>query len=144
MHLIGPWYRGAFLWLEKALTSIVAFISAVMNGFYRYAQPTLFVLATAVALLAFVLGEGDSRQLPAASHQPPVHRPPASSAGLPAGYRSDAATDRFSGDPAPLGDRLRMSSGWVQDAGGREAGSWLLEAGSRSLSPNRQAPEGDA
>jgi len=52
MHLIGPWYRGAFIWLEKALTETIAFLSAAMNGVYRYAQPTLFVLATAVALLA--------------------------------------------------------------------------------------------
>ncbi|NCA68839.1 MAG: NADH dehydrogenase subunit [Sphingobacteriia bacterium] len=54
MHLIGPWYRGAFLWLERALTATVSFVSEGMNGIYRYVQPTLFVLVTAVVLLAIL------------------------------------------------------------------------------------------
>ncbi len=53
MHLIGPWYRGAFQWLEGAFTSAVEFLSLAMNGLYRFAQPTLLVLATAVAALAW-------------------------------------------------------------------------------------------
>jgi hypothetical protein len=141
MHLIGPWYRGAFLWLEKALTATVAFVSDVMNGFYRYAQPTLVVLVTAVALLALVLGESASRQPPAAGV-----RPPALGAGSPAPYGREAETDRFNSDPATFGDTPPMSSVRVQEAEDwwLVAGGWRLEAGSRSLSPNRQAPEGDA
>jgi formate hydrogenlyase subunit 3/multisubunit Na+/H+ antiporter MnhD subunit len=148
MHLIGPWYRGAFLWLEKALTATVAFVSAVMNGFYRYAQPTLFVLATAVALLALVLGESASRQPPAAGVRPPAAglQPPALGAGSPASYGREAETDPFNSVPAPLGDTPPMSSVRVQEAEGwwLVAGGWRLVAGSRSLSPNRQAPEGHA
>jgi NADH-quinone oxidoreductase subunit M len=53
MHLIGPWYRGAFLWLEGALASSVEVVSLAMNGLYRFVQPTLLVLATAVAALAW-------------------------------------------------------------------------------------------
>jgi formate hydrogenlyase subunit 3/multisubunit Na+/H+ antiporter MnhD subunit len=53
MHLIGPWYRGTFQWLEGAVASTVELLSLAMNGFYRFAQPTLLVLATAVAALAW-------------------------------------------------------------------------------------------
>ncbi len=53
MHLIGPWYRGAFAWLESAVASGVELASYATSGLYRYAQPTLFVLATAVAILAW-------------------------------------------------------------------------------------------
>jgi NADH-quinone oxidoreductase subunit M len=53
MHLIGPLYRGAFLWLEGALSAAMDFMGNAMAGFYRFAQPTLLVLATAVAALAW-------------------------------------------------------------------------------------------
>jgi hypothetical protein len=53
MHLIGPWYRGAFQWLEGAVASTMELLSLAMNGLYRFAQPTLLVLATAVAALAW-------------------------------------------------------------------------------------------
>lgn len=53
MHLIGPWYRGAFQWLESSVASALEFLSLGMNGLYRIAQPTFLMLATAVAALAW-------------------------------------------------------------------------------------------
>lgn len=53
MHLIGPWYRGTFLWVETAVIATLDFGSYLVSGFFRYAQPMLFVLATAVAVLAW-------------------------------------------------------------------------------------------
>jgi formate hydrogenlyase subunit 3/multisubunit Na+/H+ antiporter MnhD subunit len=55
MHLIGSWYRGSFLWLERALTAGVDFAAGGMAGLYRTVQPTVFVLGTAVLALAWVL-----------------------------------------------------------------------------------------
>jgi formate hydrogenlyase subunit 3/multisubunit Na+/H+ antiporter MnhD subunit len=55
MHLIGPWYRATFLWLEGALASGVETFSFAMNGLYRVVQPNLLILATAVAVLAWAL-----------------------------------------------------------------------------------------
>jgi len=53
MHLIGSWYRGTFLWLEGALASSLELMSHAMNGLYRFVQPTLLMLAAAVAALAW-------------------------------------------------------------------------------------------
>lgn len=53
MHLIGPWYRGAFLWLEGSVAAVVDFLSYAMNWVYRSIQPLLFLLATAVATLVW-------------------------------------------------------------------------------------------
>ncbi|MGD2082753.1 MAG: proton-conducting transporter membrane subunit, partial [Chromatiales bacterium] len=53
MHLIGPWYRGAFLWLEGAVGAVVDLLSYAMNWVYRSVQPLLFLIATAVAMLAW-------------------------------------------------------------------------------------------
>jgi len=53
MHLIGSWYRGSFQWLEGALASSVEFLGHAMNGLYRFVQPTLLILAAAVAALAW-------------------------------------------------------------------------------------------
>jgi NADH-quinone oxidoreductase subunit M len=53
MHLIGPWYRGGFLWLEGAVAGGVDFLSFSLNGLYRLAQPALLALAVAVAALAW-------------------------------------------------------------------------------------------
>jgi hypothetical protein len=55
MNLIGPWYRGSFTWLEGALTAGVDFISFGMNGIYRYVQPMLFLLVTAVLAVAWII-----------------------------------------------------------------------------------------
>jgi NADH-quinone oxidoreductase subunit M len=53
MHLIGPWYRGAFLWLEGAVGAVVDLLSYAMDWVYRSVQPLLFLIATAVAMLAW-------------------------------------------------------------------------------------------
>lgn len=55
MHLIGPWYRGSFAWLERALSAGVDFVSFGVNGLYRYVQPTLFLLATAVLAVGWLV-----------------------------------------------------------------------------------------
>ncbi|MEA3276194.1 MAG: NADH dehydrogenase subunit, partial [Pseudomonadota bacterium] len=55
MHLIGPWYRGSFQWVESTLTAGVDFVSQGMNGLYRYVQPTLFLLVTAVVAVAWLV-----------------------------------------------------------------------------------------
>lgn len=53
MHLIGPWYRGAFQWLERSVASTVDLLAVAMSGLYRFAQPTFLVLAAAVAALTW-------------------------------------------------------------------------------------------
>jgi NADH-quinone oxidoreductase subunit M len=55
MNLIGPWYRGSFAWLERAFASSVDFVSYSANGLYRYAQPMLFLAASAVAVAAWAI-----------------------------------------------------------------------------------------
>jgi formate hydrogenlyase subunit 3/multisubunit Na+/H+ antiporter MnhD subunit len=55
MHLIGPWYRGSFRWLEHSLAATLDLVSFGAEGLYRLAQPTLLMLAAAVAMLAWVL-----------------------------------------------------------------------------------------
>ena len=53
MHLIGPWYRGAILWLEGAVTSLVDLLSYAMHWLYRSVQPLVFLLAATVAMLVW-------------------------------------------------------------------------------------------
>ncbi|MCU7931734.1 MAG: NADH dehydrogenase subunit [Candidatus Thiodiazotropha sp. (ex Codakia rugifera)] len=55
MHLIGGWYRGSFLWLEKSVTSLVDFISLVMQGLYRRANAEFYLLSTALFVIAWVV-----------------------------------------------------------------------------------------
>jgi NADH-quinone oxidoreductase subunit M len=55
MHLIGPWYRQSFIWLERALVSFVEFLSLGMQGIYRRAPAELYLLMTTVVLLAWVV-----------------------------------------------------------------------------------------
>lgn len=55
MHLIGGWYRGAFTWIEGAVVSGIDMFSFAVNGLYRMAQPVLFVLVAAAAMLAWVI-----------------------------------------------------------------------------------------
>jgi formate hydrogenlyase subunit 3/multisubunit Na+/H+ antiporter MnhD subunit len=57
MHLIGPWYRGTFLWLERALASGVDLLSYAMNALYRVVSPTLLLVATGVVAMAWALGD---------------------------------------------------------------------------------------
>ncbi len=58
MQLIGPWYCDPFAWLERALVSGVRFVSSSVNRLYRYVQPTVFLLATAVAVVAWAINAG--------------------------------------------------------------------------------------
>jgi NADH-quinone oxidoreductase subunit M len=55
MHLIGGLYKGGFRWLEGTITSTVDMLSFSTVGVYRYVQPTLFVVAAAVVMLAWVV-----------------------------------------------------------------------------------------
>jgi NADH-quinone oxidoreductase subunit M len=55
MHLIGPWYRGSFQWIEGVVASGVDFASFTMNGLYRFVQPMLFLLTAAVLAVAWLV-----------------------------------------------------------------------------------------
>jgi NADH-quinone oxidoreductase subunit M len=55
MHLIGPWYRGSFQWLESGLVSAVGLVSRGIAGLYRVTQPASYLVAAAVLALAWVL-----------------------------------------------------------------------------------------
>jgi NADH-quinone oxidoreductase subunit M len=55
MHLIGPWYRGSFRWMEGIVASGVDFASFTMNGLYRFVQPMLFLLTAAVLAVAWLV-----------------------------------------------------------------------------------------
>ncbi|MCU7814906.1 MAG: NADH dehydrogenase subunit [Candidatus Thiodiazotropha sp. (ex Lucinoma kastoroae)] len=55
MHLIGGWYRGSFLWLEKSVISLVDFISLIMQGLYRRANAEFYLLSTALFVIAWVV-----------------------------------------------------------------------------------------
>ncbi len=55
MNLIGSWYRGSFAWLEGAVAASVDFLAYSAGGLYRFAQPTLFLLVTAVAVAAWAV-----------------------------------------------------------------------------------------
>ena len=55
MNLIGSWYRGSFAWLEGAVAASVDIVAYSVGGLYRFAQPTLFLLATAVAVAAWAV-----------------------------------------------------------------------------------------
>jgi NADH-quinone oxidoreductase subunit M len=55
MHLIGPWYRGSFQWLEDGLASTVRLLSRGMAGLYRVVQPAAYPLAAAVLAIAWVV-----------------------------------------------------------------------------------------
>jgi NADH-quinone oxidoreductase subunit M len=55
MHLIGPWYRGSFQWLETSLGSLVELLSRTMGGLYRVVQPSVYLLAGTVLALAWVI-----------------------------------------------------------------------------------------
>jgi NADH-quinone oxidoreductase subunit M len=55
MHLIGPWYRKSFRWLESALVSTVDTLSQAMQGLYRAAHPAFYLLAVVVLALSWVV-----------------------------------------------------------------------------------------
>ncbi|MEW8265083.1 MAG: proton-conducting transporter membrane subunit [Candidatus Thiodiazotropha sp.] len=55
MHLIGGWYRGSFLWLERSIRSLVEFLSLGMQGLYRRANAEFYLLTTALFVIAWVV-----------------------------------------------------------------------------------------
>ena len=55
MHLIGPWYRKSFRWLERGFVSTVDTVSMAMQGLYRQAHPSLYLLVVVVSALSWVV-----------------------------------------------------------------------------------------
>ena len=55
MHVIGPWYRGAFAWLESGLVSSVSALSLGANGLFRPALPGFYLLLAATLALLWVI-----------------------------------------------------------------------------------------
>ena len=55
MHLIGPWYRHSFTYLEAAVVSSVSFISMGMKGLYRTINPAFYLLIVTVLFMTWVL-----------------------------------------------------------------------------------------
>jgi NADH-quinone oxidoreductase subunit M len=55
MHLIGPWYRGSFQWLENGVASATDLLARGTVGLYRAVQPTAYLLAASVIALAWVV-----------------------------------------------------------------------------------------
>lgn len=55
MHLIGPWYRKSFRWLERSLVSLIDILSLMMQGLYRHVHPAFYVLAVVVLSLSWVV-----------------------------------------------------------------------------------------
>ncbi len=55
MHLIGPWYRNSFEWLERGVISAVDILSTAMQGLYRNAHPSYLLLVAVVFALSWVI-----------------------------------------------------------------------------------------
>ncbi len=55
MHLIGPWYRKSFRWLERGLISAVDTLSLGTQGLYGAAHPSFYLLAVVVLVLSWVV-----------------------------------------------------------------------------------------
>lgn len=55
MHLVGPWYRNSFAWLEHAWISLVDLLSLAAQGIYRRASAEYYLLGLGTALLAWVV-----------------------------------------------------------------------------------------
>jgi len=55
MRQIGPLYRSSFLWLESALQSTLESLGAAMQSLYRQHHPALYLLATTVIGLFWIL-----------------------------------------------------------------------------------------
>jgi NADH-quinone oxidoreductase subunit M len=56
MHLIGGWYRQVFTKLEKAIVSLVSFLSQLSENFYRSSQPAMLLAIVVVFALYYSLG----------------------------------------------------------------------------------------
>ena len=55
MHLVGPWYRKSFRWLERSLISLVDILSLMMQGLYRHTHPAFYLLAVVVLSLSWMV-----------------------------------------------------------------------------------------
>jgi len=55
MHIIGPWYRKSFRWLERSLVSLVDMLSLMMQGLYRQTHPAFYLLAVVVLSLSWMV-----------------------------------------------------------------------------------------
>jgi NADH-quinone oxidoreductase subunit M len=55
MHLIGPWYRKSFRWMERGLVSSVDTLSVSVQGLYRHTHPSVYLLAVVVFALYWVI-----------------------------------------------------------------------------------------
>jgi NADH-quinone oxidoreductase subunit M len=57
MHLIGPWYRKSFRWLESSIISFIDILSQAMQGLYRHAHPVFYLLVVVVISLSWVFSQ---------------------------------------------------------------------------------------
>ncbi|HBE93484.1 MAG TPA: NADH dehydrogenase subunit [Gammaproteobacteria bacterium] len=57
MHLIGPWYRKSFRWIERGFVSFIDILSQAMQGIYRNTHPVLYLLAVVVIALSWVVSQ---------------------------------------------------------------------------------------
>ncbi len=55
MHLIGPWYRKSFRWLERGLVSLLDMLSLITQGLYRRTHTALYLLVAVVLSLSWVV-----------------------------------------------------------------------------------------
>jgi NADH-quinone oxidoreductase subunit M len=55
MHLIGPWYRKSFRWLERGFVSTVDTLALAMQGLYRAVHPSFYLLVVVVSALSWVI-----------------------------------------------------------------------------------------
>ncbi|MGB1109165.1 MAG: proton-conducting transporter membrane subunit [Gammaproteobacteria bacterium] len=55
MHLIGPWYRGTFTWMQSAVVSATELVSTGVSSFYRNVQPSMLLLGSVVVILFWVV-----------------------------------------------------------------------------------------
>jgi NADH-quinone oxidoreductase subunit M len=56
MHLIGGWYRQVFIKLERAIVSLVSFLSQMSENFYRSNQPVMLLAVVMFFALWFMFG----------------------------------------------------------------------------------------
>ena len=54
MHLIKPWYRGTFTWLESALISVTDTLAGLFKSFFNQPQPLVWLLGGSVAVMAWL------------------------------------------------------------------------------------------
>ncbi|WP_177419296.1 proton-conducting transporter transmembrane domain-containing protein [endosymbiont of Lamellibrachia barhami] len=55
MHLIRPWYRESFVWLESTLGSLLGIAASLMQRLYGALHPSIYLLVTVVVTLTWVL-----------------------------------------------------------------------------------------